>query len=210
MHHHQCTDHGDERDAVQEERPPGPDGGEQQPGQRRTDGSRGIELGRVEGDGRREIGLRNQRRHEGLPTRDHDSAEHPGERGDHQDHPGLVEVECPRTPEHERRAGHEDLGGDEHQATISTIGERPAERSEEERRDELGESGESDVDRLLCELEEHERDGEVLQPAAGVRCHGADEKHPEVAMAKGSHAVLEATGVSHCRAGTTWPAEVAL
>ena len=180
----QGTDHGEEGQGVDEERPARPEGGEHDAPDRRPEGTGRVELGGVEGDGVEQVLAGHELGHERLPGRDAEPAGEPAEQEQHEDDGDAPHA---RRPCRGQQQGEQELhgaGDEQHRPARVPVGERAAPRPGQHHRQVGDEAGEAEPGAAVGDPVDHERDGHVLEPGAAARQqrrapHQAEVAEPE-------------------------------
>ena len=169
-------DDADEARAVDEERRPDADLGDEDARDSRSDDPRRVEGGGVQRDRVRHVALADHLHDERLASgliEDVREAEREPERGDV---PVLDPARRDERPEQEGLAGERRLRGDEQGALRQPVGHRAGDDGEHEDRRELQGGDEPEPERRVCELQHEPRLRDRLHPAPHQRQELGDVK----------------------------------
>ena len=167
IHLHQRDEHRHERERVDAETGrDSPEGDDHARDRRARDPGR-VDEDRVEADGVDDPVGADDLDHERLPGGVVDRQDEAA-KGDHDEHhPRLDDAEGREQEEDRRRDRHPGLGDDQQLALVEAVGERAAERAEEEDARELQGGGEADGEAGAGQGEDEPELGDDLHPVAG-------------------------------------------
>ena len=187
VHQAQPDDDGEEAHRIDGEGGPDAERGDGQTGERRADDAGAVEHGRVEGDRVADVLAPDELDRERLADRHVDGVGDPEQEGQHEDHPDLDDVGEDEDGQDRGEDHHRGLGRDQDASLGQRIGGDPGEQAEDDDRDELGGGHDAEPDRVVGQLEDEPRLGDLLHPGADQRDRLAAEEQPVVAVLERAH-----------------------
>ena len=162
---------------------PTPNAAIARPASGRPDDPGAVEHRRVERDGVADVLAPDELDRERLADRHVDGVGDPEQEGQHQDHPDLDDAGDDEHGEDRGEDHHRDLGRDQDPALGQGVRGDAGEQAEDHDRDELGGRDDAEPDRIVGQLEDEPRLGDLLHPGPDQRDRLAGEEQPVVAMA---------------------------
>jgi hypothetical protein len=166
----QRTEHGDKRDRVDQEYPPGTHGGDQGAGDRRTDHARGVERCGVQRHGVRQVGFPDQLGNESVTRRRVERRDAAKQKRKRVYLPKLHEPGDGENTEAEGEGAHCRLRADQELSPVEMIGRKTGQGQQQKMRPELQRHHHADGGRVVVgQLREHEPAlGNALHPCAHI------------------------------------------